>query len=248
MLGDVGSPKPLDQTEPAPLDQTIVGLGNARQALARATGHPAGSPEGPGPVQPSETDRLVLEAFLRARDRTRGPLMAMTDRTMMANVGASELLQSRDRRMLWDWARNVLESGSGSPMNMVLGNGVSVAAHCEPVAHQDHLVGAVLHLSLDDPKRDRTGGPTATELRDKGAIVPLDPYLLTGWAELTDAERAVADLVAQGLTNKQTAKRMIMSHHTVDYHLRSVYRKLGVSSRVEVARLLGEHYETLKAS
>jgi len=172
----------------------------------------------------------------------------MTDRTIMANVSASELLQSADRRILWDWAGNVLNSSSGSSTKVVLSNGVSVAARCEPVAHQDHLVGAVLHLSLDDPKRDRTGGPTATGLRDKGAIVPLDPHLLTGWAELTDAERTVTDLVAQGLTNKQTAKRMIMSHHTVDYHLRSVYRKLGVSSRVEVARLLGEHYETLKAS
>jgi DNA-binding CsgD family transcriptional regulator len=223
MLRDIGSPTPLDQTELGPLDH-------------------------PGPVQPSQTDRLVLEAFLRARDRTRGPLVAMTDRTMMANVTASELLQSRDRRILWDWARNVLNGSSGSPTKVVLSNGVSVAARCEPVAHQDHRVGAVLHLSLDDPKRDRADGSTATELRDKGAIVPLDPYLLTGWAELTDAERTVADLVAQGLTNKQTAKRMIMSHHTVDYHLRSVYRKLGVSSRVEVARLLGEHYETLKAS
>jgi hypothetical protein len=61
MLRDIGSPKPLDQTGQTALDQTIVGLGDARQVLARAAGRPAGSQEAPGPVQPSETDRLVLE-------------------------------------------------------------------------------------------------------------------------------------------------------------------------------------------
>lgn len=60
MLRDSGSPKPLDQTDPGPLDQTVVGLGDAKPALARATGHPAGSQEDRGSVQPSETDRLVL--------------------------------------------------------------------------------------------------------------------------------------------------------------------------------------------
>jgi hypothetical protein len=140
----------------------------------------------------------------------------MTDRTVMANVSASELLQSGDRHILWDWARNVLNSCSVSPTKVVLSNGISVVGRRELVAHQGHLFGAVLHLSLEDPKRDLAGGPTTTGLRDKGAMVPLEPYLLTGWAEPTDAERTVADLVAQGLTNNQTAKRMIMSHHTVE--------------------------------
>jgi len=231
-----------------PLDPTIVGLSDARRALARAMGEPAASPQEPEPLPSSETERLVLEAFLRARNRTRGPLVALTDRTMMANVSASELLQSRDRRALWDWARSVVNRAPASPTKVVLSNGVSVAARCEPVARQGHLVGAVLHLCLADPRSDRARDHQATDLRGGGDIVALDPYLLTGWAELTDAERAVADLVAQGLTNKQTAKRMLMSRHTVDYHLRSLYRKLGVCSRVEVARLIGEHYELLSAS
>ena len=58
-----------------------------------------------------------------------------------------------------------------------------------------------------------------------------------GWASLTDTEKTVADLVAEGLTNPQVAARMYLSRHTVDFHLRQIFRKLSVSSRVELTRL-----------
>jgi DNA-binding CsgD family transcriptional regulator len=60
------------------------------------------------------------------------------------------------------------------------------------------------------------------------------------WQQLTDSERTVADLVAQGLSNRQTAERMFLSPHTVSFHLRKVYRKFGITSRVELARLASE--------
>jgi DNA-binding CsgD family transcriptional regulator/tetratricopeptide (TPR) repeat protein len=59
----------------------------------------------------------------------------------------------------------------------------------------------------------------------------------TGWGSLTRAERAVARLVAQGLTNRQAAEQMFLSPHTVSFHLRQVFRKLGIRSRVDLARL-----------
>ena len=43
-------------------------------------------------------------------------------------------------------------------------------------------------------------------------------------------------LVSRGLTNRETATVLYVSPHTVDYHLRQVFRKLGVHSRVELAR------------
>jgi DNA-binding CsgD family transcriptional regulator len=60
---------------------------------------------------------------------------------------------------------------------------------------------------------------------------------LSGWASLTDTERNVSDLVAQGLTNRQVADQLFMSTHTVAFHLRHVFRKLDIGSRVELARL-----------
>lgn len=58
-------------------------------------------------------------------------------------------------------------------------------------------------------------------------------------AALTAAEHRIARLVAEGLTNKQVARHVSCSPHTVNYHLRQIFRKLGVTSRVELARLLG---------
>jgi len=58
-----------------------------------------------------------------------------------------------------------------------------------------------------------------------------------GWLSLTETERTVAGLVASGLTNREVADRIFLSPHTVSFHLRKVYRKLGIGSRVELTRL-----------
>ncbi|MFB9840692.1 LuxR family transcriptional regulator, partial [Actinoallomurus acaciae] len=60
---------------------------------------------------------------------------------------------------------------------------------------------------------------------------------VSGWASLTDTERTVSELVAQGLTNRQVADQLFMSAHTVAFHLRHVFRKLNIGSRVELTRL-----------
>ncbi|MFI6026187.1 response regulator transcription factor [Amycolatopsis magusensis] len=53
--------------------------------------------------------------------------------------------------------------------------------------------------------------------------------------ELTETEYAVAALVASGFTNGQTAGRLYLSPHTVAFHLRKIFRKLDVASRVQLA-------------
>jgi DNA-binding CsgD family transcriptional regulator len=53
-----------------------------------------------------------------------------------------------------------------------------------------------------------------------------------GWESLTATERAVSLLVAEGLTNGAVARRLYISPHTVNTHLRHVFAKLGVSNRV----------------
>src|SRR5690349_103201 len=58
-----------------------------------------------------------------------------------------------------------------------------------------------------------------------------------GWDSLTDTERTITDLVAEGLSNRQVASRVFLSSHTVAFHLRHVFWKLGVTSRVQLARM-----------
>jgi DNA-binding CsgD family transcriptional regulator len=62
-----------------------------------------------------------------------------------------------------------------------------------------------------------------------------------GWAAMTDSELAVARLVAQGLTNREVAERLFVSQHTVSGHLRHVFAKLDVNSRVELTRFADVH-------
>ena len=62
-----------------------------------------------------------------------------------------------------------------------------------------------------------------------------------GWGAMTESELAVARLVAQGLTNREVAERLFVSQHTVSGHLRHVFAKLDVNSRVELTRLAAAH-------
>ncbi|MFJ9151069.1 LuxR C-terminal-related transcriptional regulator [Streptomyces sp. NPDC102270] len=57
----------------------------------------------------------------------------------------------------------------------------------------------------------------------------------SGVRGLTDTEYAVAKLVSQGLTNGETAEQLFLSRHTVAFHLRKVFQKVGVKSRLELA-------------
>jgi DNA-binding NarL/FixJ family response regulator len=51
----------------------------------------------------------------------------------------------------------------------------------------------------------------------------------------------VLRLVATGLTNAEVAEKLFLSSRTVDWHLGSIYRKLGLRSRAEATRFAAEH-------
>jgi DNA-binding CsgD family transcriptional regulator len=66
---------------------------------------------------------------------------------------------------------------------------------------------------------------------------------VSGWGSLTETERRVAAEVVHGLTNADVGAHLHLSRHTVDFHLRQIFRKLGLHSRVELTRLALEASE-----
>jgi DNA-binding NarL/FixJ family response regulator len=59
--------------------------------------------------------------------------------------------------------------------------------------------------------------------------------------QLTDRETDVLRLVAKGMTARQIATRLVLSHRTVENHVQSTLRKLQLHNRVELARYVIEH-------
>lgn len=60
----------------------------------------------------------------------------------------------------------------------------------------------------------------------------------SGLEALTSREREIADLITERLTNREIAERLFLSGKTVESHVRNLFMKLGVSSRVAVARAI----------
>ena len=160
-------------------------------------------------------DRVLMKRFLRERSGGKHPMLVANGRVLIANTAAERLVKPEDEPPLRVHAEEVMAGASGAVIHIVLTNGRGVAVRCEPILDGSVAVGVVMHLE------DGTGRANRPAL---------------GLAGLTDTERAIADLVAQGLTNRQIAQRVFVSRHTVDFHLRSIYRKVDVTSRIDLAR------------
>ena len=179
----------------------------------------------------SSPDWLVFEGFLRLRKRYRGAIVGLSERVMIANLSAAELLLPADRDRLWTQAQTALADGRRRIDGIALSSGLCAIARYRPVVAEDAIVGALAQLSVQPRILSRSPFADPDE---------------SAWASLTDAERAVAEVVARGLTNREAGRRVYMSPHTVDTHLRQIFRKLRINSRVELARMVGEHHRQLR--
>jgi DNA-binding CsgD family transcriptional regulator len=174
------------------------------------------------------SERLLLHRFLQQRRKAKGPVVFLTERTMLTNAAAGRLVGPEDESMLRTCAARSPHGPSDDGAPIVLTNGGVVSVQLEPLIEAGERVGDLLllkpiNVAIADRPRRRDGHPTF------------------GWESITDTERTVIELVAEGLTNRETGERLFLSHHTVGFHLRSIFNKLGVGSRVELTRAAFEH-------
>ncbi|WP_217561326.1 LuxR family transcriptional regulator [Streptomyces sp. GbtcB6] len=89
--------------------------------------------------------------------------------------------------------------------------------------------------------RELSGAAEGTRTPPGRPAAENTPHTGGDWKSLTPSEIRVVRLVAEGLTNRETAQRLAVSAHTVDSHLRRAFAKLGVSRRIELARYVLAH-------
>ena len=179
----------------------------------------------------SVDERTLRERFLKARLTTRQPLAVLNSRMMLVNSAAAALVRASDRDLIWDAVVRAVTAGRDNASHVFLASGRVVTIRCESVVDGLRLVGGVVRFDTGSASTGQTSGRRVRS---------------DGWSSLTRTEHTVAGLVAEGMTNAEAAARLILSPHTIDYHLRQVFRKLDVHSRVEMTRAVVERQAELQ--
>jgi len=175
-----------------------------------------------------EPDRLA---------RIVGEVTAVAGPWALALTRRVEGLQNRDPVALADAADRLADLGMPYESALVAlecaeSHGTGANRTVEAVRRANHALTAFERLGAD-PAADRA----RRLLRRLGHRSP--PGRPAG-GSLSDRERQVAELVAQGLSNADVAARLFISHRTVTTHLERIYRRLGFSSRAELSRYVAE--------
>ncbi|MGC4938646.1 LuxR C-terminal-related transcriptional regulator [Kribbella sp. DT2] len=127
---------------------------------------------------------------------------------------------------------------SGTPMELAkteLFYGHRLRLDRQPKAARQHLRDALQIFQQYDA--GHFVGLVRAELRASGDTITRPRP--THAAQLTPQQSQIAELVAGGATNREIAAQLFISHRTVEHHLRNIFTRLDVRSRVELTRLLG---------
>jgi DNA-binding CsgD family transcriptional regulator/tetratricopeptide (TPR) repeat protein len=131
------------------------------------------------------------------------------------------------------------ESAAGAPLLSArarLAHGQALAAAGDRRAAVEALVDAEAGFDRFGARRRRD--EAVRELRRLGHRVlrPAREGSAGPLAPLTAREREIAELVSAGRTNREIAEQLVLSTRTIEAHLRNIFGKLGVRSRVELTR------------
>ena len=167
----------------------------------------------PSPYERARIELVIGRNLVRAGNQITGHMHLMTAAELFDRAGApawTKVVQADLSRVLED-ALEVTERAAAEQSRTS-----APAADAAHTAHSDSPLFA----------------PTAP-----GENTAIEASLARWEAVLTEREFDVATLVAQGRSNREVAETLFLSIRTIEVHLGRVFRKLGVSSRLELAVL-----------
>ncbi|MEO3808317.1 LuxR C-terminal-related transcriptional regulator [Sphaerisporangium sp. B11E5] len=242
VLGDTEAAQAaLDELQAYPATPLFVGedlLGEAW--LAAALGHLA------------EARTILTAAAAAARDagRPSAEAMLLTD---VARLGGArqvsgrltELAEVCDGALTEARARLASALAANDPDRLTEAAGTLADMGADLMAAEAATTAAAAWRRDGSPRQAAAATARAMDLRAgcEGAVTPL---LATGHetVPLTARERDVALLAAGGVPSKDIARTLVLSVRTVDNHLQKVYTKLGVTTRRDLALVLGGYQKT----
>ncbi|MGQ4601297.1 protein kinase domain-containing protein [Nocardia sp. R6R-6] len=188
--------------------------------------------------QQRERSRAIelLEKALQVNRPMRSPILTAMGLEALAWIACAD----------GDAERAVVLMGAAQELDRSMGN----VARTVPVTPRDHDECVRLARSALGAREFDAALRHGREMGMDQAVAyalgeqPTDTTLTSGpHVPLTKRERQVADLIAQGLTNKQIAAKLVISPRTVNGHVAHILTKLGFTSRAQIAAWTAEDAE-----
>jgi DNA-binding NarL/FixJ family response regulator len=129
--------------------------------------------------------------------------------------------------------RVLVLSASGEPADVLAAVKAGATGYLVKSASREDLLSAVASVAAGDPVfTPGLAGMVLGEFQRISHEPPTDNQK----TQLTDRETEVLKMVAKGLSYRQIAERLVLSHRTVQNHVQSTLRKLQMHNRVELTR------------
>ncbi len=200
------------------------------------------------PLPGAERLTDATDATVRVAVRSDDPLLRRALTSLLDHAGEVRVVDDGAEVILWDpgpdgeraLARMRELRGLGAPAVAVISRaehlGPALAAGARGVVLRDD-VGPELVAALAAVKHGLTVIDTALSpgllAAPRAAARPVEHRPRSGGGELTERERQVVALLAEGLSNKLIADRLGISDHTAKFHVNGVMAKLGAGTRTE---------------
>jgi ATP/maltotriose-dependent transcriptional regulator MalT len=245
---------------------TLMELGQPDTALRRLLDASGGDDLTlmPGSWRPTHFELLTrchlgvgnLDKAKRAAGKARGEAKGfrLPLPTLMADLAEADVALAENR---WDTALKLASSASehavaiGARPYLARSNALAGVAlvglereedateHFETAARIYDELGAKRYRDQVNSRLRALGRPAYRRTRRGLSTLGVDA--------LTGREMEVAELIHDRRTNREIADMLFLSTKTVETHIRNIFNKLGVSSRVEIARALDQNRESLNA-